>query len=360
MRPKALIRHLVPFFFLLFCLVSFSIPAGAVSFSVEEFSPPSEILTADVLRRMLPETEIPFRGELTRGEFCYCLNARLSEADQMLPQRSSGSIPDVDIITKYCRDIEHIVHGGVMGCNADGLFCPTEPITVGEAELCLQRLNILAAVRKNDQPASTLPPHKASGTDVLDSACMLGHSNALGFSRCEKTGMDCFALNGITAEKYISSHNLILPEFHRGSYLTGLEQGNYLYVYIMLGTNDVHYGPAELPAYMDSLREIVDNVQRLQPEASICFLSLTPLGFNAKSIPEYHRQEYIRAYNEALKTLSRECGSAYLDLFTPLCGRDGYNRAGLALPDGIHYSQSGYDLILQILLTYFPEEAAHD
>lgn len=346
---------------LLSLLHPFAASASAHPYDVYEITcSPAERLTAEYAHQLLPETEIPFRNEITRGEFCHCLNAYLIDTDRILPPRSFCAPADVDVTTDFCSDIEYIVQGGVMGCGDDGLFHPENTLTAGTAALCLYRLETLSCERKNAQPASSLPPHDPTPEALLDKVCMLGHSNALGLYRSEKNGMDYFVLNGVTAGKYVDCGYLLLPGSLKGSYLKGLERGSYGYAYIMLGTNDVHRGPSELPVFLDSIREITENVRRMQPGTGICYLSVTPMGFSEEDTQEYHNQGYIRLYNEGLKSLSRECGADYLDLFTPLCNRDGYNRVELARTDGIHYRQPGYDLILQILLTHFPEGKEYD
>lgn len=352
MSRRLQLWRLVPVLLLL-CLQPFRVSVRAAD---APGISPSEPLTADALRLLMPETNIPFQGEITRGQFCHCLNVRLTEDDLTLLPRTVSAPSDVDVSVPFCREVEYIVQGGVMGCDEDGLFRPRETMTVGSALLGLHRLELLSRERRNAQPATSLPVHAASDPAVFDSACMLGHSNALGLYRSEKNGMDYFVMNGITAGRYVDYNYLLLSNGKKGSYLTGLAQGSYDYAYVMLGTNDVHRGPSELSVYQSSIREITENVRQLQPGVSLCFLSVTPMGFCEKDTPEFHRQEIIRLYNEALKSLSRECGADYIDLFTPLCDRDGYNRPELARADGIHYKQSGYDLITELLLTHYPED----
>lgn len=109
-------------------------------------------------------------------------------------------------------------------------------------------------------------------------------------------------------------------------------------VLIITGTNNLLM---EDYFYIDAIREIVVQLSRFYPTAEIILNSLFPLR-----IPWLNQAE-IKRINKEVEALSLKSGCCFLDVYNKF-----NNRPELFQADGIHFTESGYNLWARSILEY--------
>lgn len=119
-------------------------------------------------------------------------------------------------------------------------------------------------------------------------------------------------------------------------------------VVILIGTNDVGIlaPPAEPPELAERILAIVEEVRRRAPEARVILFAITPRE-------ESDRQARIDATNAILKSAE---GFTLLDVGSRFRNGDGSIDKSL-LPDGLHPSTAGYDVLADAVLPLLSEQA---
>ena len=201
-----------------------------------------------------------------------------------------------------------------------------------------------------EMPVSTVPESEPVGDDWFADACFIGHSQVVGFKKYSGITMDYFAVEGFDAWDtlnfpYFRGHN------GRDAPLKKvLSIYQYSKVYIMLGINDASNKKDRVEQFMVPMRQILDLVRQLQPDAKIYILSLTPVGRTTPNLILYNRDTTI-FYSQMLKDLSREYGTEYLDVFRVLSDSEGYFKEGYS-GDGIHILPKYYPVLVDYLRTH--------
>ena len=243
-----------------------------------------------------------------------------------------------------------VQQGGVMIENGDGLFCPYEAVSVAEAESIFLRLFGGMRMLFPELPVSTVIESEPVDDSWFEDACFIGHSQVVGFKKYSNINMDYFAVEGFDAWDtlnfpYFRGHN------GRDAPLKKvLSIYSYSKVYIMLGINDASNKKDRVEQFMTPMRQILDLVRELQPDAKIYILSLTPVGRSTPNLILYNRDTTI-FYSQMLKDLSREYGTEYLDVFRVLSDSEGYFKEGYS-GDGIHIQPKYYHVLVDYLRTH--------
>ena len=308
---------------------------------------PDAPLSEEGLALLLPGADLSAVPALTRAGFCEILQRYLLDNDLILPQSCSVDAADLDWSVPCHTSAEYILRGGVMSTDESNSFRPLEPITNGEAALAVGRLRALSRPFQSGQPASSLPETEPLNDAVLEECCMLGHSNVVGLDLSVPTGLDIIAKVGVSAQYFLSDRDLSFGRNGQGCAADGLQLRRYRSIYLMLGTNDMVQGREATAEFEESIRTIVELIRYYQPQAALCILSITPFGVD---IPQY--TEEITLFNQTLKSISRDYGISYLDIYTPLATRSGGNIPELARQDGYHYNAEGYERILDAMLRH--------
>ena len=100
--------------------------------------------------------------------------------------------------------------------------------------------------------------------------------------------------------------------------------------------------------FLPYMRQILDMVKKTQPDADIYILSLVPVGRLTPDNISYN-PENVTVYNQALKALSREYGTEYLDMFRLLSDPEGYYQPQYDAGDGIHIQALQYGVLKDFL-----------
>jgi lysophospholipase L1-like esterase len=114
-------------------------------------------------------------------------------------------------------------------------------------------------------------------------------------------------------------------------------------IVLYAGDNDIASGKKPEQVHED-FRAFVKVVREKMPATPIYFLSIKP------SIKRWMRIEAIRKANALVEAECKEGkGLIYVDVATPMLGKDGKPRAELFVKDGLHLSAEGYALWTKVL-----------
>jgi len=109
------------------------------------------------------------------------------------------------------------------------------------------------------------------------------------------------------------------------------------------GDNDLQDGDS--PAHVrDDFAAFVSKVRALDPGVPIAFIAIKPSVARKVLLPK------IREANALVrKYAASQQGVAYLDVFTPMLGRDGQPQPQWFIADGLHMNRKGYVLWLDVV-----------
>lgn len=175
------------------------------------------------------------------------------------------------------------------------------------------------------------------------------------------TGCDFFCSKGISIFDVMDDdgQKLITVDGVKYTILEALALDTYEKVYICLGINELGYRDDEL--FADTFGELIDEVERLQPDAVIYLQSLVPVNEAkclANSQPDYVTNERVEDYNEIIYQLAQEKEVVLIDLATGLVDEEGILPAE-ATSDGVHFTRSWYELWASYLLCHTVDETSY-
>lgn len=136
-----------------------------------------------------------------------------------------------------------------------------------------------------------------------------------------------------------------IPE---GVKLTGRKK-----VYIMLGSNGVGGGRSQ--PNIECLKQLVDQIKALVPDATFFMQSLTPVTTKCKN----PKQTDVNKFNADLSKACKKYGWYFIDTAASLYGKDGYLPMKWCAewdPQYMHVNQTGYKHWAKYILTHVPEE----
>jgi lysophospholipase L1-like esterase len=117
-------------------------------------------------------------------------------------------------------------------------------------------------------------------------------------------------------------------------------------VVLYAGDNDLAAGKSPERVAAD-FRDFVEAVRKGLPEARVLFLSIKP------SPRRWALREKVARANALIEAqCKRDKGLLYLDVATPLLGKDGMPRSDLFREDGLHLNANGYELWASVLLPH--------
>ena len=121
-------------------------------------------------------------------------------------------------------------------------------------------------------------------------------------------------------------------------------------VYILLGTNAMETLTDE--AFLEYYGRFLEFLVPQLPEDTVYYIEAIPPVTQAKAADENFTLERIQGVNEKLALLAYQHGMYYLDLYSALCGEDGYLKAEYAADDGLHLNNEGYSAWRELLITH--------
>ena len=294
---------------------------------------------------------------ITREEICsmlynYADYARLDISPEL---EQTTFADDAEISDQYREAVYAMQQLGVVTGRGDGMFAPKDNATRAEVAMFLKRF-----VENAKYLYGTPVPESSPVTDnYFDDACFIGHSIVVGMSTYfQLPATDFYAVNGISASRLLSYDSFPLAETASdGSELTGtlwdvLTESQYGKIYIMLGTNELGPEPEHRQDYYDSMLQLVELVQELQPDAVVYLINTPPVSREISEDSDYFNRENVMAFNDLLAQVAAEREVYYLDIFTLLADAEGYLPADSCLSDGIHILAPQYSQIKTYLKSH--------
>ncbi len=227
---------------------------------------------------------------------------------------------------------------GILIEEPDGYFLPFRQVSIGEAESIF--LRFFGAMHSNKfptMPISTVPASAPVPLEWFEDACFIGHSQVVGLADYSDLHTpDYYCCIGFDAQNTIDYKYFVGPNKRYGSLDKIFHNfpDQYKKVYIMLGINDCSDEDDRLDLFNNPMRRILDIVKETQPNATIYLLSLLPVGHETPNNILYNLDN-VMFYTQAVKSLSREYGTEFLDVFRLMAADDGYFRQEF-VTDGIH------------------------
>lgn len=290
---------------------------------------------------------------LTREELSLLLIDFMNLFGYVLPEINGAfSFTDAGSFTKGGAAASTLQKAGVMIENENGAFLPSENVTVSQAEGILLRFlpNLATRFDFHLLPVSSVAESAPVDDSWFDDACFIGHSQVVGMKNYfNLPNTEFYAVIGHKARSVVNFDYYELPNGRHGTLRDGLEMESYGKVYIMLGINDCYDRIEErMEEFLTPMRQILDMVRETQPDARIYLISLAPVGRITPN-NEYYNLTSVLAFTQAVKGLSREYDTEYLDLFRLLCDDEGYFQARFDAGDGIHIKANEYGVIKDYL-----------
>ena len=177
-------------------------------------------------------------------------------------------------------------------------------------------------------------PTSAEIDDDFADAVFIGNSRTVGLQlSCGKPQATFYASTGMNVNKIWDAKEITLDDGTEGTVFDALKQHQFKRVFVMFGINEMGW------PYLDVFREMyekaINEIKRLQPDATVYIQSVLPVSTKAISTNEVFTTANVDAFNEYVKTAAANTGCVYLDVNSALRDETG----GLPLEastDGIH------------------------
>ncbi len=122
-------------------------------------------------------------------------------------------------------------------------------------------------------------------------------------------------------------------------------------VYIMLGSNGISWMSND--TMLQKYGNFVDEIKAEVPSVVIYVISIPPVAVSKETTTEYPiKNTDIDAYNSALLQFANDRGLHFVDLNTALKNNEGKLDAEKAQKDGMHFTLSTYNIMLDYLMTH--------
>jgi lysophospholipase L1-like esterase len=114
-------------------------------------------------------------------------------------------------------------------------------------------------------------------------------------------------------------------------------------IVLYAGDNDLARGKTP-QRVLEDYQSFVRRVRQKLPDVKIVYLAIKPSPARIALL------EQMRAANDLIRRyLASQRNLSYVDVFTPMLGRDGTPRPELFGPDGLHMNRQGYELWKDLL-----------
>ena len=114
-------------------------------------------------------------------------------------------------------------------------------------------------------------------------------------------------------------------------------------IVVYAGDNDIMGGDTP-EGVRDDFIAFVGKVRKAQPNVPIAFIAIKPSVARQALLPK------IREANALVRSYAAtQTGVAYLDVFTPMLGKDGQPQSRWFIADGLHMNRQGYALWIGVV-----------
>jgi len=157
-----------------------------------------------------------------------------------------------------------------------------------------------------------------------------------------KTGISVYTVLGYTM-KFRSGGALSSEEVYLRQ---ALSRKQYDHIYIMIGVNEL--GINDEKAFVDQYRIVIEEIQKLQPDATIYILGIMNVSQEVSADSSYCNNDNINARNWEIAHIADGKSIFYLDVNPAVCDEDGFLRKDYS-NDGIHLRSDCYDILIDYL-----------
>lgn len=114
-------------------------------------------------------------------------------------------------------------------------------------------------------------------------------------------------------------------------------------IVIYAGDNDIYYKHTP-QRVRDDFAAFVRKVRSFDPGVPVAFVAIKPSVARQSLLPQIRQANaLVREYAATQK------GVSYIDVYTPMLGKDGQPQSKWFGPDGLHMNRSGYELWIGLL-----------
>jgi lysophospholipase L1-like esterase len=193
-----------------------------------------------------------------------------------------------------------------------------------------------------------VPEAEPVGDDFFTDTAFIGNSLTEGFMLYSGlTGVDGFAAKSVSVRNIETVHVVFNGDVINLMDALALKQ--YGKIFIFLGINEISMKIAEIH---DAYGQVIDDIQALQPDASIYIQAITPVtAAAAKDKGAIFNNDRIREINAQLLLLSWEKKCFYIDTFEAFADERG-NLPAIASFDGVHLTANYYKTWLAYLKSH--------
>lgn len=185
-------------------------------------------------------------------------------------------------------------------------------------------------------------------SQYFNDAVFIGSSRMLGLRQNQRFQSAMFYTMQELSFDFLLTKKCIDSYGYSVTILDALKQQNFKKVYLDLGSDEVNWMSPSL--FIDKYSQVIDEIQRIHPDAQIYIQSIVPLKTKQKEPPI----ERIECYNVLLKQLCQKNQIVYLDLVSALTGSHKYLDENM-IYDEYHYrtqmNQKWIDYITQHVIT---------
>ena len=181
-------------------------------------------------------------------------------------------------------------------------------------------------------------------------------SNAMFVGDSITTGIDLYGIvKGVPVVAYtgINTNTVLTSKVFRTNsgkitFLQKMKQYNPKYIYIMLGTNGIHF--QSKTSFISGYSKFVDAVKKQHPNAIIYLQSILPVSAKKSSDKRFANSK-INEYNVLVQNLAKEKNVYYLNVAEAFKDTNG-NMPSAATSDGIHFGTAYYKRWIEYLKTH--------
>ena len=182
-------------------------------------------------------------------------------------------------------------------------------------------------------------------------------SNAMFVGDSITTGIDLYGIiKGVPVVAYtgINTNTVLTSKVFKTqkgkiTFLEKMKQYKPKYIYIMLGTNGIHF--QSKTSFITGYTKFVDAVKKQHPNAIIYLQSILPVSAKKSADKKFVSNKVINEYNALVQKLAKDKGVYYLNVAEAFKDKNG-NLPSAATSDGIHFGPAYYKRWIAYLKTH--------
>ncbi len=192
----------------------------------------------------------------------------------------------------------------------------------------------------------TTPSSLPVENDYFNDAVFIGDSRTEGFFMyTDLSNAKAYAHKGLTVDT-VFTDPVININGSKLSIVEALRQTSFQKVYIMLGVNET--GWAYNSIFIEKYTKLVDEIQAINPNATIYLQSILPVSNEVSSTHDYIKNEKINEYNGFIAQIAKEKNAHYLNVSEAVASPSGALPDDAAI-DGIHLKKEYCEKWLEYL-----------